>query len=255
MKIIIIEDEPLIAESLTDTILLVDSTISVIKVLYSVKQATQYFESAHETADLIFSDIQLGDGLSFEIFNSIKIDIPIIFCTAYEEYALEAFDANSIHYILKPFDKKGIEKALAKYKNLTSRSTSISVASMESIFKLIEEKHKPRIHSLLVYRGEKIIPVKTTDIAYFYLRNEVVSLTSFDNKQYTVNVNLDTIEAQLDATFYRANRQFIINRSSVKEVSHDFGRKLVVELTVPCNEQIIISKVKAPEFLLWLKQA
>jgi two-component system, LytTR family, response regulator LytT len=255
MKIIIIEDEPLTAESLIDTILLIDSTISIVKVLHSVKQATLYFESAPEPVDLIFSDIQLGDGLSFEIFSALKIDIPIIFCTAYDEYALEAFDANSIHYILKPFDKKGIEKAFAKYKNLRSNSASTSASSMELLFKLIEEKYKPRSQSLLVYRGEKIIPIKTSDIAYFFLRNEAVYLTSFDHKQYTVNVNLDTIEAQLDSTFYRANRQFIINRSAVKEVSHDLGRKLIVELTLPCKEQIIISKAKSPEFMLWLKQA
>jgi two-component system response regulator LytT len=255
MKIIVIEDEPLTAESLIDTILSVDSSINVIKTLHSVKQATTYFESDHEQADLIFSDIQLGDGLSFEIFSSIRIDIPIIFCTAHDEYALEAFDANSIHYILKPFDKKGIEKAFAKYKNLTSRSASIPIASMESLFKLIQERQTPRPNSLLVYRGEKIIPIRTTDIAYLYLRNEAVYLTSFDNQQYTVNVNLDTVETQLDTTFYRANRQFIVNRSAVKEVSHDLGRKLVVELILPCKEQIIISKAKSPEFMLWLKQA
>jgi two-component system, LytTR family, response regulator LytT len=253
MNIVIIEDEHLTAEALADTLVAIDESIVVIKTLASIKQALAYFGNAPQNIDLIFSDIQLGDGISFEIFKTINITTPIIFCTAYDDYALQAFNSNGIDYVLKPFDDKSINKAITKYKNLKGLTNATSSITLQEVYSLIENKYKPKAQSLLVFQGDKIIPIKTIEIAYFMLENEITYLKCFNDKQYTISSTLDALEQELSTNFYRANRQFIINKNAVKEVSQYFARKLLVLPIVHCTEPIIISKAKTTEFLNWLK--
>ena len=250
MKVVIIEDEKLTADDLAETILKIVPDTKIISVLYSVSTAISWFQK-NEHPDLIFSDIQLGDGLSFEIFKNISTNVPVIFCTAYDEYALKAFDANGIDYILKPFDKSTIEAAFNKYNKFKNKFSENS-SNLDNIIRLFENKKKHNQSSVLVYHKDKIIPVRLEDIALFYIENEITYLLTFAQKSYTINKTIEEIEKISSDDFFRVNRQFLVNRKAIKESSQYFARKLSLTLIIPFKETITVSKLKVPEFLDWL---
>lgn len=250
MNILIIEDEQLTAEDLNDLILEAEPTAKISAILSSVSEAIQYFEHGG-TADLIFSDIQLGDGLSFEIFSKINLKTPIIFCTAYDEYAMNAFQTNGIHYILKPFDLQAIKQSLQKYKALQQTFSPLSPGISE-LLRSFQHQDTIRPSSLLVHERDAIIPVKMEHIALFYIKNEVTHLYTFTGKVYTISKKLDEIMQLTGNDFFRANRQFIVNRTAVKEASQYLSRKLSLSLTIPFSESITVSKEKLPQLLEWL---
>ncbi len=252
MKIVIIEDEHLTAEDLAETILKVVPDAQITAFLYSVNSAISWL-GKNEQPDLIFSDIQLGDGLCFEIFKTISVNTPVIFCTAYDEYALKAFDANGIDYILKPFDEKAIEKAFQKYLRLKDKLSG-NLANLDQIIQLFENKKKQSKGSVLVYKQDKVLPVRFDDIAVFYIENEVTYLLTFNNHRYTLNQTIENIEAIVPDYFYRVNRQFLINRKSIREASRYFARKLSLSLIIPFKETITVSKNKVTDFLNWLSE-
>ena len=248
MKIVVIEDEEITADDLIENLLAVKPNCTIVKLLSSVSEALIFFKKQPEI-DLIFSDIQLGDGLSFDIFKQVKINVPIIFCTAYNEYALEAFKVNGIDYILKPFSIDEIKKAIDKFELLTNKKDS-------SIDKLLDylslKQPKTNNISLLVYQKDVIIPINTNDIAIVQLHNGNVRLVAFNNSTYFATQSLEDIEKLNLPYYFRANRQFILHRKIVKDVVQHFNRKLLVRLTIPFEEQIFISKEKTPTFLAWL---
>ena len=250
MKIVIIEDEQLTANDLAKTIRKINPDIIIVALLYSVEDAIAWFKQ-NEHPDLIFSDIQLGDGLCFDIFKSMEITSPVVFCTAYDEYALTAFKTNGIDYILKPFDEESVNKALMKYKELEKRFLA-KRNQLEDLFELFENRETRKKGSLLVYYKDKILPVKITEIALFYIENEITHLITFDQKNYTINQPLDELENLAGPDFFRANRQNLVQRKAVKEASQYFARALSVTLTIPLKETIKINKVKVPAFLNWL---
>ncbi len=250
MKIVIIEDEELTAYDLADTILRIDKSAEIIAVLASVKESVTFFRK-NSAPDLIFCDIQLGDGLSFEIFRECTISAPVVFCTAYDEYALKAFKANGIDYILKPFSGKTIAEAIEHYKTLKN-SFQNSDSPMERILELFENRKQIKQNTLLVFHRDNIIPVKVDDIALFYIENEITRLVTFARKHHTINKSLEELETLTGNNFFRANRQFLINRNAIRDASHHFARKLAVTLTLPVNEKIIVSKEKVTLFLDWL---
>lgn len=250
MKIVIIEDEQLAAEDLADKILKVDTGIQIVACLRSVKEAVSYFE-INEKPDLIFCDIQLGDGLSFEIFNKQPLTSPVIFCTAYDEYALKAFKANGIDYILKPFTRKTIEDSLNKFKALKNNFIN-NLTHFDTILELFESRRNQAQVSVLVYQKDNIIPVKVDDIALFYIEHEVTHLITFEQKQYIISKSLEELEKITGSDFFRTNRQFFINRKAIKDASQYFTRKLSVNLIIPFSEKIFVSKEKSKDFLNWL---
>jgi DNA-binding LytR/AlgR family response regulator len=250
MKIVIIEDEKLTATNLAETILTVVHDAHITAILSSVQSAVTWFKQ-NDQPDLIFSDIQLGDGLCFKIFKAISIHAPVIFCTAYDEYALKAFDANGIDYILKPFDKTTIEEAFRKYHKLKD-SFSGKYTNLDQIIQLIENRRKQIKASVLVYKQDKIIPVRFEDIAIFFIDNEITRLITFDQKFYVINKTMEDVEEISPDDFFRVNRQFLINQKAIKEASQYFGRRLSVSLKVPFPETITVSKNKVPAFLKWL---
>jgi two-component system response regulator LytT len=251
MKIVIIEDERVVANDLEASIRqLVESTIVQ---LHSVKEAIAYFKKGN-MPDLIFSDIQLGDGLSFEIFIAVPQTAPVIFCTAYNEYALDAFRVNGIDYILKPFTVDTLERSLHKYNQLKKIFAPDQNLSYSAMIKMLTERNSDRAASVLVYHQDKIIPVKLEDTALFYLENEVTHLLTFSGKMYYPNKKLDELEQLTGNLFFRANRQFLVSRKAISDVSSFFSRKLSVNLTIPFKEKIMVSKVKSPVFLEWLSK-
>lgn len=251
MKIIIIEDEIFTAEDLRDDLQAINPAIEVLAILPTVKESIQYFSKNHDY-DLIFSDIQLGDGQSFEIFKQVSVAAPIIFCTAYNQYALEAFKANGIDYILKPFDKNSIVQALNKYQILKEKLQSPAV-NYENILALLKPQSN-HIQSLIVHQADKIIPLSLSEIALIYLKNQVIHLHTFAGKEYHIYQTLDELEQKLNPQFYRVNRQFLVNRKAINDVSQYFGRKLLLNLSFNFPEQLTISKEKTTHFLEWLAE-
>lgn len=251
MKIVIIEDEILTAEDLQDDLLSLKMGIEIMAVLPTVKEAINYFSNHHDY-DLIFSDIQLGDGQSFEIFKKIPINAPIIFCTAYDQYALEAFKTNGIDYILKPFDKKSISQSLSKYHLLKEKMSS----PLTELQNFLSNYSHPivKIQSIIVQKADKLIPIQVTDIAVLQLENKLIYIHTFDGTRHFISQSLDDFEVKMSPQFYRLNRQFLVNRKAIKDVSQYFGRKLSVKLIIPFSETLIISKGKASHFLNWLAE-
>lgn len=249
MKVIIIEDEKLTAKDLAKTLISVDGDIEIVKTIHSVEEGLLFFEKNPQT-DLIFSDIELGDGLSFDIFQKHQNTSPIIFCTAYQQYMLDAFKTAGIDYVLKPFNKASIERALLKFKSLKENFNKPGTDFTE-IFDAIKENLFRKVSSVIVHQGEKMIPINGNDIAFFFIENDCVFAYTFEQKKFLVNQKLETLERSFP-DYFRANRQFLINRKAVKDASHYFNRKLVVNLNIPFKEKVIIGKLKIKDFLHWL---
>lgn len=243
MDVIIIEDEQYTAEDLKKNLRKIDSNITVRKILVSVKEATFYLQN-NPHPDLFFSDVQLGDGLSFEIFKNIKTTTPVIFITAFDEYALNAFNANGIDYILKPFSFQTITNSINKFKTLT-------LPKANNIDKLLSHfQHKNG--TVIVYYKDKVIPINGEDIALFYTENDLVKALCFDGKEYTTNLTLEESEKSMGQGFFRANRQHLVNRKAIIDMSQHFGRKLLLNLKIVHKESILVSKEKSNSFLDWL---
>lgn len=252
MKIVIIEDEKVTARDLAQTIEELFPEVQLLKILATVKESIDYFRNENR-ADLIFSDIQLGDGLSFEIFSRVEIDVPVIFCTAFDEYALNAFKANGIDYILKPFTTDAVAAAINKYLAFKGKMAE-SAFSYKALEQLFIPKKTSESGAVLVYQKDKILPIVLSSIAFFYLKNGVVNLTTFDKRKYLINKNMEELGAITEPLFFRANRQFLVNRKAVLDASSYLSRKLSVTLCVPTEESITISREKMSQFLDWLTQ-
>jgi DNA-binding LytR/AlgR family response regulator len=252
MKLVIIEDEKLTSEDLAETVLQIDPKITIVGILSSVKEAIGWFNE-NESPDLIMSDIQLGDGLSFEIFKAVNCTVPVIFCTAFDMYAINAFKANGIDYILKPFTVQSIAEALTKYSAFKQNFTKDNTG-FETIIDLFTKQRQTKSGSILVYHKDKIIPIKLESIALFYIGYEITHLITFDNKSYSISKSLEELESISNSQFYRVNRQYLVNRKSITEASTYFARKLSLTLSIPFKETITVSKEKVSTFLLWLSE-
>jgi DNA-binding LytR/AlgR family response regulator len=254
LKIVLVEDEPVTARNLAHLLQLIDDSIQVMSILTGVDDAVNWFLTNADNYDLIFMDIRLADGLSFDIFKRVNLTKPVIFVTAYNNYAIQAFKNNGIDYILKPFDQQEVEQALNKYKNLLGNA--LSEAGITNILQIIEQLNaasKSYKKSFLVHFRDKLIPVETAKIAWFYTANELVYAQTDDARQYVIDFTMEQLEKQLDpATFFRANRQFIINRKQITEVDFYFNGRLSVKIKPAPPENIIISKARVPEFRAWM---
>lgn len=245
-RVVIVEDETAAAVNLQSMLRAINPEVEVVAVLESVAEAVEFFGEKVE-ADVVFMDIHLADGDSFRIFQHVDIEIPIIFTTAYDTYALEAFKVNSIDYLLKPFQDEELRRALDKLGRLSGgerkrRDEAVATAAATAV------------QMMLVRYKDKIIPVAMEEVAFFYTFAERVTLTTLSGVSYPVDKTLDALMQQLPVDrFYRANRQFIVSRSAVKDIAIWFGSRLSLNLTVETPERIIISKARVPEFKRWLQ--
>lgn len=254
MKALIIEDEYPAAERLTKLIQKTDTGIEVQEVIGSIEAARRWFAD-HEAPDLIFSDIQLSDGLSFVIFDEIPIKSPIIFTTSYDEYAIKAFKVKSIDYLLKPIKPQELTAAIEKYRALTGTNTSpeygLKIQSLLDILPSAGRKFKTRF---LVKQQEQLVPIHQHEIAYFFTTNELVCLVRNDNRQFLVDYRLEELEKLLDpAHFFRLNRQYIAALPAVQKIHTYFNGKLKLELFPEPSHEILISREKAPTFKEWIE--
>ena len=195
-------------------------------------------------------DIHLADGESFRIFDSVEIQAPIIFTTAYDEYALRAFKVNSIDYILKPIKAEDLRHAIDKFTLLSGMERNDYKSRVNT---MIESSKRDSQRVFLVHYKDKIIPLSIDDVAFFYTSNEKVSAHTYSGERYVIDRTLEVLQSLLpDDEFFRANRQFIVARKAVKDIAVWFGSRLSLNLSIETPEKIIISKARVPEFKQWL---
>ena len=253
MRVLIIEDERKAAQELQFQLLSLRPEWAIVDTLPSAADAIEWL-SENRSPDLIFSDIQLADAVCFEIFKKVKVSCPVIFCTAYDEYAIRAFETNGIDYLLKPIDKARLEGSLNKLDMLRNALVHPHPNPEANIAALIGSLQTPVPKTILVHLKEKIIPVSYSDIAFFYYNQGLVMIKLNNGSSYHITQFIDEIETTADARqFYRANRQFLINRNAIRNIEKFFARKLVVKLNVDTPETLIVSKAKAGDFLTWLE--
>ena len=249
MKVLVIEDEALASKHLTGLL----SEIGDIEIkaqLDSIKSTVNWL-AVHPTPDLIFMDIHIADGSAFKIFDLVEVDCPVIFTTAYDEYAIQAFKVNSIDYLLKPVTIEALEAALTKFKKISVQTDFRSELKM--LLKSIKNEKRYKTTLLVSAKGSRLIPLQTSDIACFYIENQIVKAITYDNKSYSIDHSLELLAEQLDpAMFYRANRQYIVSKNALRELDLWFNHRLSVHLKVPTPSKILVSKVKVTEFREWL---
>ena len=249
MKAIIVEDETLAAQNLKGILNKIGS-IDIIATLESVNETVAWF-TLNDSPDILFLDIHLADGSAFEIFDRVKIVCPVIFTTAYDEYALKAFKVNSIDYLLKPIDINSVIKALEKYRRLTGGSGDKGT-DLQNLLTYFKKNIVYKNNFLVPVKGDKLIPLNTDDIAYFFIDYGTVKAISYDDKTYNMDNTLDELEGMINPDmFFRANRQFIISRKAIKDIDLWFNSRLSVNLKVPLPERILVSKARVPEFKSW----
>lgn len=253
MKAIIIEDEERAAKHLARLIQQVDEGIEIIAELQTIDKSVEWFRQ-NPMPDVVFLDIHLADGSSFEIFKEINIESPVIFTTAYDEYALKAFSVNSVDYLLKPINKDDLKRALAKIKTLThnqaadAHNTKLIKTLLETLSR--ESSYKK---ALLVVCKDKLIPLAVKDIAYIYTEHKIVKAITFTDIKYVIDDPLEKISQQLPPNdFFRINRQYIVSRLAVKDASIWFSGRLALNLTVPFKERLFVSRSNISEFKQWL---
>ncbi|MFI3281223.1 MAG: LytTR family DNA-binding domain-containing protein [Rikenellaceae bacterium] len=250
MRALIVEDESAAARNLQSILRDVQPPIEVVAVAESVVESVEFLQRKASSIDLIFMDIHLADGDAFKIFDRIEVTVPIIFTTAYDQYALQAFRVNSIDYLLKPIKSSEVDRALSKLKQLSA----VEVQEYNSRLQSAGESRSELARNFLVHVKDKIIPLKVEDIAYFYTSNERVSVTLLDGNIFPIDRSLDALYSTLDhAEFFRANRQFIVSRAAVRDVSLWFGSRLALNLRCEVPEKIIIPKARIAEFKEWLR--
>ncbi|HEX2969137.1 MAG TPA: LytTR family DNA-binding domain-containing protein [Bacteroidales bacterium] len=250
MKIVIVEDEKYTADMIIKLVKQYDPDIQLLAVLPDVESAVEWFSKNNAAPDLILMDVQLTDGDSFDIFNQVHIETPVVFITAYNEYAIKAFRVNSIDYILKPFDYRDIENALDKYYNLRSGFTKEDSQFYNNVFAGGFKQYKSRF---LIKVGDYYKFLKTASVAYFLSEDGVVLSRLFErNGLQIVDESLDELEEVLDpAKFFRLNRKTIASVDAISGIQSYFNRRLIVRL-LPDDRQEIVSRERVANFKKWM---
>lgn len=250
MKIVIIEDELAAASQLKYLLNQLNQNCEILATIETVQEAIKWF-TTNENPDLIFSDIQLADGISFEIYEHVKINVPIIFITAFDEYAIRAFKLNSIDYILKPLDTDSLLFAVEKFNNQ-------SLVKQETFNELIKQQvfsQKIYRKSFLVRYRDKLLPIKSSEFAFFFIENGLVFGQLFDGRKHLLDFKLEDLEKQLDPyEFIRANRQYLLSRESVLEIQPYINSRIMVKTYPVSPYELVISKEKVTSFKKWFEK-
>ncbi len=247
MRILIVEDETAAYENLLDMLKTIDPMIETVGNTESVLQTVRWLKN-NEKPDLIFMDIHLSDGSAFAIFDQITVESPIIFTTAYDQYAIEAFKVNSIDYLLKPIKPEDLRRALDKLSRWNHQEVLDYLTQLTQL-----SPSRKYLDKTLLPVNDRLIPIKMEEVAYFYVEEKRTIICLLDGTKYPYPKTMDQTIASLNpADFIRANKQYIISRQSIKELRIWFDNRLLVNLTVETPERIIISKNKASEFKSWL---
>lgn len=248
MEVVIVEDEQLAAEKLQGLIRNAAPDCEVIQILESVEEAVNWF-SANPAPDLVFMDIQLDDGTSFEIFEEISIEAPIIFTTAFDQYALRAFKVNSVDYLLKPIDKDELARALVKFKKIYNEKGDFE-AKVSMLIEQLSHKYKTRF---FIRVGTRFQSIPVTCICAFFVEERSTFLKTLEGKTYDLDYSLDQLQTLVDPRqFYRVNRNFLINISCINDIVSYSTNRLKLRLSVGFEEGIIVSRDKVSDFKHWM---
>nr|WP_319570382.1 LytTR family DNA-binding domain-containing protein [uncultured Draconibacterium sp.] len=251
MKVLIIEDEKAAFENLKSMLKVYDSGIEIAGWVTSVKDAISWFRH-NSVPDLIFLDIYLSDGLSFELFKQIDLKTPVVFTTAYHQYAIQAFEANSVDYLLKPFKQERLNQSLDKFKEFHSPFDNQLLHKLKQILGNNTIENSNYKERFLVKSRNKLFAIDTNEIAYFH-RDELVFLTTFDKNKFIVEYSLDELERILQPRqFFRANRKLIVNIKAIRSTDVYSKSKLRIKLNPEFYEDIIVSQEKSSQFKRWL---
>jgi two-component system, LytTR family, response regulator LytT len=250
LKVLLIEDEDPAARRLGKMIMDILPDAVIPDNIVSVASAIAWLEQ-NPMPDLIFSDIQLSDGLSFEIFKAYDVACPVIFTTAYDQYAIEAFKVNSIDYLLKPIKKEDLETAIKKYKKLSAAAPALNI---EKLMQTLQPALKPEYKKRFVVRyGEHIKTIAIEEVVYFYTEDKITFMCTKDARRYAIDFNLDSLNNMLDPkTFFRINRQYIIGIHSIAEMFGYSKSRVLIKLNPPAKHETIVSTERSAEFKHWL---
>ncbi|MGN6803178.1 MAG: LytR/AlgR family response regulator transcription factor [Ginsengibacter sp.] len=250
MRILIVEDEILLAKELRKLLLSIEPSAEICGTTQSVEE-TVYWLKQNKPPDLVMMDIELADGQSFDIFKQVHLEAPVIFTTAYDEFAIKAFKVNSIDYLLKPIKESELRIAIEKFKK-TNEHPPISIMEL---MKKIEQLGNERGYRsrFLIKLGQKMVSIDISDVAYFYSENKCTFIRTYQNQKFIIDLTLDELEKELaPQQFFRANRQFILSGKSVVSIHTWFNQKLIAEVNPPTEEHIIVSRDKANAFKAWM---
>ncbi len=250
MNILIVEDEQYTAELLKEVIEQKEK-FTVVKMLASIEETVHFLRKNSSEIQLMFLDIELADGHSFEIFKHIDLSIPVIFCTAYDEYTLEAIKNNGIDYILKPFKKQEIHQALEKYKKLIDRIKSTVINQLGEL----NSNSSSYQERFLTQHRERSMIIGTGDIALFSIEYETVFIYTINGEKYPLYKSMDYFESACNPQyFYRINRQMLVHKQAIRSFDSYPNRKILLNLTIPFLKEVIVSRLKVSDFKRWLKE-
>lgn len=252
MNILIIEDEALAARRLKMMVAEMDPTFRIAAMLDSVRKSVQWLKE-NPSPDAILMDIELSDGKSFDIFEKTTVQCPVIFITAYDEYAIRAFKVNSIDYLLKPVKQEELKRSIEKLRQLRQTySQSKQDTHIQTLLQELQKRTSFR-ERLLIKQGDKLIPIEINDIAFFFAKDKSNFVRTKEQRDFIIDQTLDEVEASVDpGKFFRANRQYIISNSSIDKVHLWFGSKLKVDLKPKSDDEVIVSREKATMMRRWL---
>ncbi len=250
MKVLIIEDENLLAKELIRTLSNLRKDITVVDQIKSVTQGVEWFAKNIEI-DLIISDIQLIDGTSFELFQQVSTPCPIIFTTAYDEFAVKAFKLNSIDYLMKPIEEKDLDAALSKFESLWGKKNNLTPEILNHLIKKnTEQDYRSKF---LVRVGDQYKQVNTLDIGFFFAEGNTVYLVKKDGKKLIIDYSLDQVMPQLDPKkFFRVNRQLILSHTCIKGIHKYFNSRLKLEIQPNYTTDVLVTRSRVNEFLSWM---
>jgi len=249
IKVLIIEDEYPAAKRLEKMLLEISSDFEIIQRCDSIESSVQFLNSG-TIPDLVMLDVQLGDGLSFDIFNQVEFSCPVIFTTAFDEYAIKAFELNSIDYLLKPINKEKLAKSIDKFKKLQQQTLTTDWKVLASLFERGKQDFKQRF---LVYVGEHLHSIQTIDIAWFYSVEKSTFLTTKAGKSYPLDFSLDKLETMLSPIgFFRINRNYLIEYKSIKKIIILSKSRIKLLLEPSPSDEILVSSARTHEFREWL---
>lgn len=249
MKALLIEDEKAAAKNFIALLTEAAPEIEITAVIDSIRESIAWFRE-NSLPDIVFMDIHLADGSAFEIFEHVSIRCPIIFTTAYDEYALKAFKVNSIDYLLKPVGKEELKNAISKLALLSSRQDK--ELQLEKLISTLQSHNRYKTHFLIPDKGDKLIPISVDEIQYFHLEDGNVKAVMDSGQSYIIPQNLDELASGLDPdTFFRVNRQCILSRRSIHDIDLWFNNRLSINLKIPTVNKILVSRLKVAEFKEW----
>jgi two-component system response regulator LytT len=253
MNVLIVEDESIAADKLELLLKQIEPGINIGAKLESVSQTTQWLKT--NQPDLIFLDIHLSDGLGFRIFDETEVKTPVVFTTAYDQYAIQAFKVNSIDYLLKPISKYNLIQSLEKFKEVSNCNKQHYPEKYGELVKSIESAHKLYQKRFMVVVGDKIKTIPCEDVAYFFAEKKYVFLVHQNKERYLLDYTLDKLSEVLDPErFFRVNRQFIVSFDSIESMRKWFNRRIKLQLNPPFDEDVVVSVERIKDFKNWLNQ-